>query len=166
MGKIIFKPKFSLWGWLVPFLFIGFLWFCIWLKYPTIFIEIDLLKKHGLPLVFFSLLALLEIIILFTIRYELDDEALYLKGGPFIFKIPYSEIKQICKANLVFHPAASNRWPGYAFGDCYYADAGKVTMCSTRMCKGIIIIQTITKLYGVSPKDEEEFIRKLKERMK
>ncbi|MGB9721844.1 MAG: PH domain-containing protein [bacterium] len=98
-------------------------------------------------------------------RYELRPDGLYLRGGPFVFKIPYPDIKQISKTDLIFHPAASNRWPGYAFGVCYYADAGEVTMCATRMCKAIILIQTIGRLYGITPQDEEAFIANLKKRI-
>lgn len=165
MNKIIFKPKFSLWGWLLPVCFIVFLVFLIWLKYPRLFKDTSLMVKHGIFIVPFIFLFLFEIIILFTIRYELHADALYLRGGPFVYKIPYADIKQTSKTDLAFHPAASNRWPGYAFGECYYADAGSVTMCATRMCKGIILIQTTTKLYGITPKDEGLFITTLKKKL-
>ncbi len=88
MEKIIFKPKFSLWGWLLPLLVLGFVWFCIWLKYPMIFVRFDLLKIHGLGLVLLTLLFVFEVVILFTIEYEFGDEALYLKGGHLLLKYP------------------------------------------------------------------------------
>lgn len=165
MDRIIFKPKPSIWGWLLPLLFIGFLIFVIWFKYPTLFIDRSLMIKHGLFVIPFSLLFLIEIFIFAAMRYELHSNALYLKGWIFSYKIYYSDIKQITKTDLTFHPAASIRWPGYAFGDCYYADAGVVTMCARSMCKNIILIQTTTKLYGITPKDEEAFIENLKKRI-
>lgn len=165
MDSMVFKPRTSLGGWLLPLLFIGFLIFMIWLKYPTLFIDRSLMIKHGLFVVPFSLLFLIEIIIFAAMRYELHSDALYLKGWIFSYKIYYPEIKQITKTDLTFHPATSNRWPGYAFGDCYYADAGKVTMCARSMCKNIILIQTTAKLYGITPKDEEVFIEALKKRI-
>lgn len=165
MGQLKFNHKFSLWGWLLPICFISFLIFLIWVKYPLLFVEPSLMLKHGLFVIPFSFLFIFEIVILFTMRYELRTDALYLRGGPFVYKIPYADIKQISKTDLAFHPAASNRWPGYAFGECYYADAGSVTMCATRMCKGIILIQTTAKLYGITPKDEELFIATLKKKL-
>ncbi|MGQ9535449.1 MAG: PH domain-containing protein [bacterium] len=38
-------------------------------------------------------------------------------------------------------------------------------MCATSMCKNIILIQTTSKLYGVTPKDEIAFIEKLKKKI-
>jgi len=166
MDKIIFKPKFSLWGWLLPLCFIGFLTFLIWVKYPQLFINPSLRIKHGLFVIPLSLFFVFDIVILFTMQYEFRPDALILRGGPFVYKIPYSDIKQISKTDLMFHPIACNRYPGFAFGDCYYADAHEVTMCATRMCKGIILIQTIKRLYGITPKDEDLFITELKKRIK
>jgi hypothetical protein len=105
------------------------------------------------------------LLILPTIRYELKNDALYLKCGPFVSKISYSEIKRVTKTDLVFHPIASCRWPGFALGDCYYADRGNVRMYSTRMCNGIILIETATRLYGISPQNEDLFITELKKRI-
>ncbi|MGB9721843.1 MAG: PH domain-containing protein [bacterium] len=98
-------------------------------------------------------------------RYELRKDALYLRCGPFVSKIPYSEIKKVSKTNLAFHPIASCRWPGFALGDCYYGDWGNVRMYSTRMCNDIILIKTTTRLYGITPNNEEFFIANLKRKI-
>ncbi|MGQ9465864.1 MAG: PH domain-containing protein [bacterium] len=164
MDKIIFKPRGSFLGWFLPVCVIGFLIFLVYLKYPKLFVEPSLMIKHSLFIIPFSLFFIFELVIFFTMHYELRSDAIYLKGGPFSYKIYYSDIKQINKTDLTFHPIASNRWPGYAFGECYYADAGTVMMCATSMCKNIILIQTTSKLYGVTPKDEIAFIEKLKKK--
>jgi hypothetical protein len=166
MKIIIFKPKSFLLGYLFNGGIIVFLLFIMVLtlkfsKVPSgfflIFYIVITIPLWGITLFF--------MLIFHTMRYELREDALYLRCGPFKSRIPYSEIKKISKTNLVFHPIASPRGPGFAFGDCYYADRGVVRMYSTRMCKDIILIETEKKLYGITPKDEELFINELKKRI-
>jgi hypothetical protein len=163
---IVFKPKFSLIGFLFPVGMIIFLLFMIWIISPT-FAQ---LPTHSLILLIgitggICSAFLFALLILPTMRYELRNEALYLKCGPFVSKVSYSEIKRVIKTDLVFHPIASCRWPGFALGDCYYGDRGTVRMYSTRMCSDIILIETVTRLYGISPRDEDLFITELKKRI-
>jgi len=163
---IIFRPKFSLSGFLFPVGMIGFMLLMTRVISPTF----SQLPLHSLIL-FIAITGsicgvfLFTLLILPTIKYELKNDALYLKCGPFVSKISYSEIKRIIKTDLIFHPIASCRWPGFALGDCYYADRGNVRMYSTRMCNDIILIETAARLYGITPKDEELFITELKRKI-
>lgn len=158
---LVLKPKSSLLGWLIPLGFIALL-------LPVILSNRSSLSKN--PIQFFVSsgiigLFLFELIIFPTMKYELKNDALYLRCGPFVSKILYSAIKNISKTNLQFHPIASCRWPGFALGKCYYADRGIVQMYSTRMCNGIILIETTTQLFGISPQNEELFIKSLRARI-
>jgi hypothetical protein len=58
-----------------------------------------------------------------TMRYELRTDALWLICGPFHWKIPYSEIKEIIKTDLRYHPTSTGwKLPGYTIGKVYYIE--------------------------------------------
>ncbi|MGQ9702806.1 MAG: PH domain-containing protein [bacterium] len=161
-GRLIFKSRFSLLSYVLPTIMLVvqiYLLVLIGMLLQKQSHQFELYILIGIAVLFLGI-----IIILPTMRYELQKDILSLRCGPFRAKIPYSEIKKIIKTDLVFHPIASCRWPGFALGDCYYADWGHVWMCATSMCKNIILIQTTSKLYGVTPKDEIAFIEKLKKK--
>ncbi|MEX0974872.1 MAG: PH domain-containing protein [Bacillota bacterium] len=56
---------------------------------------------------------------------------------------------------------SSTRFPGFALGGIPYGGVGVVVMCSTRSLRGIILIETGKKKYGVTPADEAEFLSEL-----
>jgi len=168
----VFEPRFSMTGWIVS---VGFAalglgvsllaWLPLKLMPPSERQSVPLL----LPLIAIGIsLAILLGALFFvsiypTMRYELKEEGLWLRCGPFTSRIPYSEIKEIAKTNLKYHPTSTGwKLPGYAIGNVYYADRGYVRMCATSMCKNILLIKTDKSLYGVTPKDEERFVRSLK----
>lgn len=165
METIVIKAKPSLFGLMIPVGFISFFLFMIAKLYP-------ILARHTTDLIIFIIvhigmigLFFFLMVIQYTMRYELKPDALYLKCGPFTCKILYTDIKKVIKTDLIFHPIASCRYPGFALGNCYYTDWGNVHMYSTRMCNDVILIITNNGLYGVTPRDEELFITNLKIRI-
>lgn len=56
---------------------------------------------------------------------------------------------------------SSTRFPGFALGGIPYGGVGIVVMCATRSLKGIILIETGKKKYGVTPSDEAAFLSEL-----
>ena len=162
--RTVFRPKYSPWPYIIHSALFAILLYAFviaikgGLKFTTIYI---ISPPFCAALIFL-------IVIYPTMRYELREDALYLICGPFKTKIDYSEIKMILKANLTYD-LTSTGWkiPGYALFKIYYQDKGWVRMYSTRVLKNIIIIELNNgELYGISPKNEEEFLSKLKERIK
>jgi hypothetical protein len=56
------------------------------------------------------------------------------------------------------------RWPGLALYKVPYGKHGNIHMCSTRMNRGVVLIQTPKGLYGISPAEEARFIDTLRAR--
>lgn len=100
-------------------------------------------------------------------RYELRDDGLYLICGPVHSKIDYKTIETIEKTDLPFDVTASTRLPGYALFSVPYGYRGIIRMYSTAALKNILLIKTNDgKQYGITPKDEEQFLEELKLRIK
>lgn len=119
-------------------------------------------------LIFFTISDTYLLFILFclpTMRYELRDDALYLIIGPWRDRIPYNEIVDISVKDLVLDPRSSFRFPGLALFDVAYSDEGTVRMYSTHALKDVVLIKTLNKKYGISPKDEEGFINALRSKI-
>lgn len=95
-------------------------------------------------------------------RYELAPQELVLRCGPlFRYRIPYAEISDVRRTTLTPTLWSSMRMPGLALGGVLYADVGTVRMCATRMARDILLIAAGGKLYGITPADEERFVRTL-----
>ncbi len=162
----IFKPRTSVLGWIISTTIPLFIFYLFLLNLRLIkaswgsILGILIMAALFIAAVFF-------VIIYPSMHYELRDAELYLKCGPICYKIPYSEIKEIVKTNLRYHPTSTGwKLPGYAIGKIYYADRGFVKMCATSMCKNILLIKTEKGCFGITPKDEERFIELLKSRLK
>lgn len=100
-----------------------------------------------------------------SMRYELDDRRLLLRCGPFRYAVSLPEVRRVVKRDLAFSPWSSLRLPGFALGEVIYADAGRVVMCATRALKGIILLETERRKYGITPADEEAFLADLGRRL-
>lgn len=100
-----------------------------------------------------------------TMKYEFKDDGLYLTCGKHIDKINYDEIIGWEKKDLTFNPLASFRMPGFSLGDCYFSNEGTVKMYATSGGKNVLLIYTKGPKYGITPKDEEEFILELEKRI-
>jgi len=99
-------------------------------------------------------------------RYELRDDALYLIIGPWKNRIPYNKIIDVTVKYLVLNPLSSFRMPGVALFNVRYSDEGTVRMYSTHALNDVVLIKTLNKKYGISPKDENGFIAALQSKIK
>lgn len=98
-------------------------------------------------------------------RYELTPDALVLRYGVLLhFAIPYDTITEVEVRDLSPTWWSATRFPGLALYKVTYSD-GPYLMCSTRMAKGVLVIETEGEDYGISPADEERLIAALKVRM-
>lgn len=113
----------------------------------------------------FILLSALTALWLPGMRYELGEKELVLRCGYFRWRIQLRDIQEVSKQDLALNPISSFRGPGYALFKVPYADAGVVTMCSTRSLRDIILIRTGKRKYGITPREEAEFLRDLTRRL-
>lgn len=98
-------------------------------------------------------------------RYEFGVDELVLSYGPILkYRIPYTDIRDVRQEDLSAQAWSSMRWPGLALYKVPYSKRGSIRMCSTRMNRGIILIETPKGLYGVSPAEEERFVDTLRSR--
>lgn len=101
-----------------------------------------------------------------TVRYELSPDRLSLFCGSVKYNVAVPEIVSVGKTDLRMTIHSSTRFPGFALGKIPYAGTGDVIMCATRSLRGIILIETATKKYGVTPADEAAFLAQLRGYMK
>jgi hypothetical protein len=99
-------------------------------------------------------------------RYELDGTRLTLTYGPLLrYTIDIKQIKSIRRRNMGFSLASSFRFPGLALFSVPYPEIGTVKMCATAASTGILLVETESTKYGLTPADEEAFVGELKRRM-
>lgn len=114
----------------------------------------------------FSILFLILILTYHTLRYEFKDNHLLLIYGPFKDKIFYKDIVSWENKDLEFNPLSSLRMPGIALFNCYFANEGKVRMFATSMGSKVLLVYTKKRKYGLTPQNEEEFVKELERRVK
>jgi len=159
--------------WILIIIFIGFI-ACLWAIYPVTkiaYVHRDfVILAIIIPAIVILVLSVAQIpIVLFSLshmRYELRDDALYLIIGPWKDKVSYNEINSITVKDLLLNPLSSFRLPGVALFNVAYSDEGTVRMYSTHALKDVVLIKTLNKKYGISPKDEEGFIAALQSKIK
>jgi len=150
---------------LLPFLAITFLTLRTLIMEPNVLNLIFITPSVVISFVI-SLLFILVLFYLPSMRYELRDDALYLIIGPWEDRIPYNEILDVSVKDLLLSPLSSFRLPGLALFDVDYSDEGIVRMYSTHALKEVVLIKTLNKKYGISPKDEKGFIEALRSKIK
>jgi hypothetical protein len=102
-----------------------------------------------------------------TMRYEIDGSGLTLKYGPLLrYTIDIRQIKSIRRRDLKISSLSSFRFPGLAIFGVPYPEVGTVKMCATAASTGILLIETDSTKYGLTPADEEELVAELKSRMR
>ena len=102
-----------------------------------------------------------------TMRYEIDGTRLTLSYGPLLrYIIDIGQIESIRRRDLRISPLSSFRFPGLAIFGVPYLETGTVKMCATAASTGILLIETETTKYGLTPANEEEFVAALRERMR
>ena len=102
-----------------------------------------------------------------TMRYELEGSRLTLRYGPVLrYTIELGQIKSIRSRDLQISPVSSFRFPGLAIFTVLYPEVGLVKMCATAASHGILLIETASAKYGLTPADEQGFVSELRERMR
>lgn len=101
-----------------------------------------------------------------TMQYELEQDQLTLRYGPFLrYQIPLREIRTVRRRTLSLTIWSTVRFPGIALFTVPYADVGNVKMCATAALNNILLIETEKEKYGITPADEEVFVAALRAQM-
>lgn len=101
-----------------------------------------------------------------TMRYEIDGASLSMAYGPFLrYTLDVRQIKSIRRSDLGFSPISSFRFPGLALFNVHYPEIGIVKMCATAASNGILLIETDSTKYGLTPENEENFVAELRKHM-
>jgi hypothetical protein len=112
-------------------------------------------------------LSFLAIAIVFpSMCYEIGETCLTLAYGPLLrYSINFNEIKSIHRRDLGFGAVSSFRFPGLALFKVPYPEVGTVNMCATASGDGILLIETSSTKYGITPADEEAFVTELRKHL-
>ncbi len=101
-----------------------------------------------------------------SMRYEIDNTSLILTYGPLLrYVIDFEKIKSIKRRDLGIAVVSSFRFPGLALFSIPYPEVGTVKMCATAANSGILLIETESQKYGLTPADEQGFVAELQKRM-
>jgi len=101
-----------------------------------------------------------------TMRYEIYDTSLILTYGPLLrYVIDIEQIKSIKRHDMAIGLVSSFRFPRLALFSVPYPEVGGVKMCATAASNGILLIETESAKYGLTPADEKEFVAELQKRM-
>ena len=101
-----------------------------------------------------------------TMSYEIEGNRLTLIYGLLLrYKIDIAQIKSIRRRDMGFSIVSSFRFPGLALFSVPYPEIGTVKMCATAANTGILIIETASTKYGLTPADEDAFVAELKKQM-
>lgn len=102
------------------------------------------------------------LVCLATMRYELDSAVLHLRSGPFHWRISVRSIGRATVMNFEYDPWAQGwRLPGYSLFTVYYNEAGKHRMCATSSYTQILVLETDTDKWGITPRDLDGFLAAL-----
>lgn len=102
-----------------------------------------------------------------TMRYEIEGSRLTLRYGPLLrYTIEIGQIKSIRSRDLEISLVSSFRFPGLAIFAVPYPDVGTIKMCATAASHGILLIETGSAKYGLTPADEQQFVTELRSRMR
>ena len=98
-------------------------------------------------------------------RYDLTMDSLVISCGPMLrYTVPYRSIIEVARRDLSPTLWSSMRFPGLALYKVGYVE-GVHFMCSTRAAKGVLVIETSSSAYGLSPAEEERFVAALTSRL-
>ncbi len=101
-----------------------------------------------------------------TMHYELGNRELVLRCGPLLtYRIPLGEIRRVRRRSLSLTIWSCIRFPGVALFTAPYADVGNVKMCATAALDNILLIETRTGKYGITPADEAGLVAALRPQM-
>lgn len=101
-----------------------------------------------------------------TMRYTFEGTSLRLSCGPFSSRINYKDINEINLVNMKLYKyfrLMGISSPGYYMG-LYISLEGKAMVYCTET-KEAVVIKTANRIFAVSPKNREEFVEALKEKL-
>jgi hypothetical protein len=100
-------------------------------------------------------------------RYEIEGSRLTLLYGPLLrYTIELEQIRNIRSRDLEISLVSSFRFPGLALFAVPYPEVGTIRMCATAASHGILLIETASAKYGLTPADEQQFVAELRNRMR
>ncbi|TVR70377.1 MAG: hypothetical protein EA415_13025 [Sphaerobacteraceae bacterium] len=101
------------------------------------------------------------------ITYIVGQESITLSMGRMMHDtIRFEEISRIeRRPKLSVSLLSAFRFPGLAVFDVDYVDANRVRMLATSASKNLLLIDTATKRYGITPADESAFLDAISHRL-
>ena len=165
--KLVFRPRHSYgWAWLIAIAILALMTMVPAIQMSGQAALLPVLLTIGIQ----GAVALGGFVLAFwfpTMRYELGDQSLTLRYGSILeYHISFDQIKSIRRRNLGLTLWSSIRFPGIALFTVPTSDAGDVKMCATAAMKGILLIETTTAKYGITPIDEAGFVAAIRARIK
>lgn len=155
----VFWPRLSLTGWFFNIAF------PLAVALPAVFIGMKhALKNPGVrivlvPVIGFVVVALFFASIYPTMKYIVRNGTIYLCCGPFRWQIPIKSVRSIVEKDLEYLPWSEGwKLPGYTLFRIRYGGIGTVRMCATAMTKRILLIQTDSDVWGITPEDTMSFV--------
>jgi hypothetical protein len=97
--------------------------------------------------------------ILPTMKYTVGDDIVVLSCGPFKWTILIRGIRSITEKDLEWLPISEGwKLPGYTLFKIRYGGIGPVRMCATALTRRILVIETDTDVWGITPTDVDSFV--------
>jgi hypothetical protein len=103
---------------------------------------------------------------LFTLRYHLDRNRLFIRWGVTWQTVPLPEIEQVEIGPRLASPLRYRGawWPGYWAGHGETVDVGLTLFYATTPTTRQVLLVTPTLAYAISPPDPEAFVREFERR--
>ncbi len=102
-----------------------------------------------------------------AMRYEIEENRISLRYGPLLrYTIDIDQIQSIRRRDMAIGLLSSFRFPGLALFSVHYPEVGSVKMCATAASTGILLIETGSTKYGLTPLDEQGFVTEVQSRMR
>jgi hypothetical protein len=159
----VFKPRKPVLGWLCSLALVAVLATLMVFALhnnrrgdPSAWIAFGLILAFMIPATFFLL-------IFPTMKYLVGGDRVILSCGPFKWVIANHSIKSIREKDLGYIPISEGwKLPGYTLFKIRYGGVGTVRMCATSMTKRILLIETDTDLWGITPADADSFVASIR----
>jgi len=159
----VFKPRKSVLGWLCSLSIVAALATLMVFALhnnrrgdPSAWIAFGLIVVFMIPATFFLL-------IFPTMKYLVGGDRIILSCGPFKWIIANRSIQSIREKDLDYIPVSEGwKLPGYTLFKIRYGGVGAVRMCATSMTKRILLIETDTDLWGITPADADSFVASIR----
>lgn len=159
----VYKPPLSIWPFIIHLGIASFfLWSFMFMIRSGVTFSIAYIIMIPASVVLLFLIGIYP-----TMQYKFGPNALILICGPFKKVIEYGDITSVYKTDLRYsYQSTGWLFPGYALFHVYFTNEDYVWMCATRALSDVTVIKTKdSKKYGVTPRDENKFIRELEQHL-